>query len=64
MAMTINSDECLSCGSCETECPTDSISSGLFAHEIDAASCTECEGEADTPQCAEACPVTGCITPA
>ncbi len=62
MAMTINEDECISCGTCETECPTDSISSGLFAYKIDASTCTECEGESETAQCAEACPVSGCIT--
>ena len=64
MAMTIDKDECISCGTCETECPTDSISSGLFAFEIEASTCTECEGEAGEPQCVEACPVSGCITQA
>jgi ferredoxin len=64
MAMQISSDECLSCGTCEPECPTDSISDGLLSYQIDASTCNECEGEADAPQCAEACPVTGCITQA
>ncbi|MEM9643966.1 MAG: 4Fe-4S binding protein [Planctomycetota bacterium] len=64
MAMTIDKDECISCGSCETECPTDSITSGLFAFEIDPETCTECQGAADAPQCVEACPVSDCITKA
>ncbi len=62
MAMTINADECISCGACEPDCPTDSISSGLLAYEIDASTCTECEGELDAPNCAEQCPIDECIT--
>lgn len=61
MAMTIDADECISCGACEPECPTDSISGGLLAFEIDAESCNECEGAFDTPNCADQCP-TSCIT--
>jgi ferredoxin len=63
MAMKIDPDECLSCGACEFECPTGAISSGLVAFKIDAATCNECEGAHDSPNCVEECP-TGCISAA
>ena len=62
MAMQINADECISCGSCEFECPTSSISSGLVAYKINASTCTECEGEYSSPNCVGACPIDECIT--
>ena len=51
------SDECISCGACETECPNDAISEGETIYVIDPDKCTECVGAADTSQCAEICPV-------
>jgi len=54
MAMKINPDECTSCGACEAECPTNSISAGPAAYEINAATCTECDG---APKCADICPM-------
>jgi len=55
MALKIN-DECISCGACETECPTEAISEGDEIYVIDPKKCVECEGYFDEPQCVEACP--------
>lgn len=45
------SDECISCGACESECPVGAISEGDGKFEIDADLCTECGA------CADVCPV-------
>ena len=44
-------DECISCGSCVTECPVDAISEGDDKYVIDAKLCTDCG------TCVDACPV-------
>ena len=62
MAMTIT-DECISCGACEPECPVEAISEGDVIYLIDAEICVECEGHYDSSQCVEVCPVE-CIIPA
>lgn len=36
------SDECISCGACEAECPVGAISEGGGKYVIDADACTEC----------------------
>lgn len=61
MAMKIN-DDCIACGACLTECPTSSISEGNI-YVIDPATCVECVGHYDSPQCASVCPVE-CIVKA
>ena len=50
MAYIINSD-CISCGACEGECPTEAISMGDHIYVIDPEKCTDCGA------CAEVCPV-------
>ncbi|HUX01637.1 MAG: 4Fe-4S binding protein [Phycisphaerae bacterium] len=45
------SDECVSCGQCEPECPAEAIREGEGKYVIDAAKCTDCG------TCAEVCPV-------
>lgn len=45
------SDECLSCGACEAECPVGAISEGAEHFEIDADTCLDCGA------CAAQCPV-------
>jgi len=45
------SDECISCGSCEPECPVDAISEGDTQYVIDPELCTDCGA------CEEVCPV-------
>ena len=50
MAYTI-SDECISCGACESECPLNAISAGDSTYTIDAEVCIDCGA------CAAGCPV-------
>ena len=45
------SDDCISCGACEAECPVGAISECDGKYEINADLCTECGS------CADACPV-------
>ena len=56
MAMTIT-DECISCGACEPDCPVEAISEGDTIYVIDANVCVECEGYNPSPQCVDVCPV-------
>ena len=51
------SDECISCGACEPECPNEAISEGEITYVIDPDKCTQCVGAHDSPQCVEICPV-------
>lgn len=44
------SDDCIACGSCESECPVGAIAAGA-KYVIDSALCTECGA------CSDACPV-------
>lgn len=44
------SDECLSCGACESTCPVGAISEGDGKYEINADECIECGA------CADGCP--------
>lgn len=58
---TIITDECISCGVCEPECPNEAISEGDEIYLIDPNLCTECVGFHDEEQCAAVCPVDCCI---
>jgi ferredoxin len=60
MALMIT-DECISCGACEPECPNQAISQGDSHYVIDPARCTECVGAGDEPKCMGACPTDGSI---
>lgn len=51
------SDECISCGACEAECPAGAISEGASHYEIDPDACLDCGA------CAATCP-TGSISEA
>ena len=46
-------DECISCGACESECQNEAISEGETIYLIDPDKCSECIGIAETPRCAE-----------
>jgi ferredoxin len=57
------SDECISCGACESECDVNkAITEGPKVYVIDAAKCTECVGNTAKPKCVEVCPIEKCIT--
>ena len=43
-------DDCISCGTCQGECPVEAISEGEDKYVIDADACTECG------TCASVCP--------
>ena len=45
------SDECISCGACESECPCNAISEGEGKYQVNAEECISCGA------CAGACPV-------
>ena len=51
----VNSDSCVSCGTCEGECPVSAISQGDSQYVIDADACISCG------TCAGVCP-TGAIS--
>ena len=48
-------DECVSCGTCEGECPSEAISQGDDKYVIDADKCVDCG------TCAEACPTEAIV---
>jgi ferredoxin len=54
MAYTIT-DECITCGACQADCPAEAISEGGDKYVIDAAKCSECGA------CADVCPVSAPI---
>lgn len=56
MAYKIDADTCISCGACESECPTEAISQGDDAFVIDPDTCIDCGS------CAAVCP-TGAPNP-
>jgi ferredoxin len=56
-------EECISCGACEPECPNEAIDQGDPVYTIDPEKCTECVGAYDSPKCIEVCPVDGVIIP-
>lgn len=43
-------DQCVSCGACESECPVEAISQGDTQYEIDPNTCVDCGS------CVAACP--------
>ena len=54
-------DECISCGACESECENEAITEGETIYVIDPDKCTECVGWFESSKCAEICPVDACI---
>ena len=57
MTMTIT-QECIACGACVPECPTESISEGDgILYVVDQTTCVECKDHYDSPHCVTVCPV-------
>jgi ferredoxin len=54
------SEDCISCGACESECPNKAIKEGDSIYVIDTDKCSECIGVHDVSKCAEVCPVDAC----
>ncbi|MDP2720212.1 MAG: YfhL family 4Fe-4S dicluster ferredoxin [Dehalococcoidia bacterium] len=54
-------EECISCGACEPECPNTAITEGDNIYVIDPGKCTECVGHFEHSRCAEVCPVDCCV---
>lgn len=50
-------EDCISCGACEAECPVEAISAGDDIYEIDPEKCTDCGA------CVEVCPTEAIIAP-
>jgi len=54
-------EECISCGACEPDCPNSAISEGETIYIIDPAKCSECVGSYESSRCVEICPVDACV---
>ena len=54
-------DDCISCGACEPECPNNAITEGETIYVIEPNKCTECVGSFESSRCVEICPVDCCI---
>jgi len=50
-------EDCISCGACEAECPVEAISAGDDMYVIDADKCTDCGA------CVEVCPTEAIKAP-
>ncbi len=53
-------EDCISCGACEPECPNTAIREGETIYIIDPDRCTECVGAYNSSRCVEVCPVDAC----
>lgn len=63
MALKIVAELCTACGDCEPDCPTASIRTKKGVYVINADTCTECDGDYDSPKCVQLCPIDNCIIP-
>ena len=54
-------DECISCGACEPECPNQAIAEGETIYAVDPSKCTECVGSFEDSKCVDVCPVDCCV---
>ncbi len=56
MPYIIPEDKCISCGTCEAECPVKAIREGEKCFIIDPSVCNNCAGFFDEARCAASCP--------
>ena len=56
MSVTIT-QQCITCGACEWECPHEAISPGMPRPVVNEDLCTECYGSFGESQCIVVCPV-------
>ena len=61
MAFKIIAADCTGCGTCEFDCPNSAIKMKGDVCVIDAASCTECAGVHDAPNCVSGCPADAIV---
>ncbi len=54
-------ETCVNCWACEPLCPSSAIYEARPHFRIDAAKCTECDGDYAEAQCAGICPIEGAI---
>jgi ferredoxin len=54
-------EDCISCGACEPDCPNQAITEGDTVYEIAASRCTECVGSYESSRCVDLCPVDSCV---
>lgn len=75
MSLKITED-CISCGACQAECPNEAVIAGGEGYELNGASypalsedtyyivpekCTECVGFHDEPMCSSVCPTDSAV---
>jgi ferredoxin len=53
-------DECISCGACEAECPNQAIAQGDDRYVIDASKCDECAKKSEAA-CKTVCPTDSIV---
>ncbi len=54
-------EDCISCGACEPECPNAAIWEGETVYIINPDHCSECVGAYELSRCADVCPVDACL---
>jgi len=54
-------EECTSCGACESECGNQAITRGEPSYIIDPEKCTECVGNFPSSKCVEVCMLDACV---
>ncbi len=54
-------NQCITCGACEWECPNEAISPGIPRPVVNQSLCTECYGFFGESQCIVVCPVTAIV---
>ncbi|MCX7835112.1 MAG: 4Fe-4S binding protein [bacterium] len=50
-------EDCINCGACEPECPTNSISQGEVIYVINEETCNDCIDQEGGSKCVAVCPV-------